>query len=261
MASIINALSSGTGGIVTSGDASGILQLQTANTAAVTIDGSQNVGIGTTSPVAKQHIKGSGTSGQTTASLIVENGSSGTIGLDITGTAGSSYARLRYGGGPGTGTNSMTGDVALIGLEGSSIGFQQIKFAPTQSASSDANTLDDYEEGTWTPVFVPATGSITTQSGSGRYTKIGNMVILTGTVTVTTWGTAGGSVNVTSLPFGFADNFSGNGSETNISGKQCSARWNGVSSTQFAFNYYDNGGLATVGGNGAGFNFSATYRT
>ena len=50
MASIINALSSGTGGIVTAGDASGILQLQTANTAAVTIDGSQNVGIGTASP-------------------------------------------------------------------------------------------------------------------------------------------------------------------------------------------------------------------
>jgi hypothetical protein len=53
MASIINALSSGTGGIVTSGDASGILQLQTANTAAVTIDGSQNVGIGTVTPTTK----------------------------------------------------------------------------------------------------------------------------------------------------------------------------------------------------------------
>jgi len=58
MASIINALSSGTGGIVTSGDASGILQLQTANTAAVTIDGSQNVGIGTASPAGLLHVAG-----------------------------------------------------------------------------------------------------------------------------------------------------------------------------------------------------------
>ena len=159
---------------------------------------------------------------------------------------------------PTIATPTMTGQATIptINLTGG-----QIAFPATQSASTDANTLDDYEEGTWTPVFVPATGSITTQSGSGRYTKIGNMVILTGTVTVTTWGTAGGSVNVTSLPFGFADNFSGNGSETNINGKQCSARWNGVSSTQFAFNYYDNGGPATVGGNGASFNFSATYRT
>ena len=205
MASIINALTSGTGGIVTAGDASGILQLQTANTAAVTIDGSQNVGIGTASPVAKQHIKGSGTSGQTTASLIVENGSSGTFGLDITGTAGSSYARLRYGGGPGTGTNSMTGDVALIGLEGSSIGFQQIKFAPTQVASSDANTLDDYEEGTWTPSLAGQSGSLTAYTSGGYYVKIGSIVTIYGWVRITTAGTAAGYANVYGLPFSIAN--------------------------------------------------------
>ena len=50
MASQINASNSGFGGVVTSGDSSGILQLQTASTTAVTIDTSQNVGIGTTSP-------------------------------------------------------------------------------------------------------------------------------------------------------------------------------------------------------------------
>jgi hypothetical protein len=38
--------------LVTTADTSGILQLQTASTAALTIDASQNVGIGTTSPTA-----------------------------------------------------------------------------------------------------------------------------------------------------------------------------------------------------------------
>jgi hypothetical protein len=52
MASTINASNSGFGGIVSTGDSSGQLQLQTANTTAVTIDTSQNVGIGTTSPSA-----------------------------------------------------------------------------------------------------------------------------------------------------------------------------------------------------------------
>ena len=52
MASQINASNSGFGGVVTSGDSSGILQLQTASTTAVTVDASQNVGIGTTSPSA-----------------------------------------------------------------------------------------------------------------------------------------------------------------------------------------------------------------
>ena len=55
----------------------------------------------------------------------------------------------------------------------------QIQFPATQSPSADANTLDDYEEGTWTPTITFATpGNLsvayTTQSGS--YTKIGRMV-------------------------------------------------------------------------------------
>jgi len=50
MTSTINASSTGSGGIVQTADASGILQLQTNGTAAVTIDASQNMGLGTTSP-------------------------------------------------------------------------------------------------------------------------------------------------------------------------------------------------------------------
>ena len=50
MASSINASTSGAGGVITTADNTGILNLQTASTNAVTIDASQNVGIGTTSP-------------------------------------------------------------------------------------------------------------------------------------------------------------------------------------------------------------------
>ena len=50
MSSTINASTASGGGIITSADASGILQLQTAGTPAVTINASQNVGIGTSSP-------------------------------------------------------------------------------------------------------------------------------------------------------------------------------------------------------------------
>jgi hypothetical protein len=51
MAVTINA--STTTGLVQTADTSGVLQLQTANTTAVTVDASQNVGIGTSSPSAK----------------------------------------------------------------------------------------------------------------------------------------------------------------------------------------------------------------
>ena len=42
--------------------------------------------------------------------------------------------------------------------------------------TGSANHLDDYEEGTWTPVIFAASGNFTSTTGSGRYTKIGNTV-------------------------------------------------------------------------------------
>ena len=57
MTTTINASNSGSGGLVQTADASGVLALQTAGTTAVTINTSQNVGIGTTSPSAKLDVR------------------------------------------------------------------------------------------------------------------------------------------------------------------------------------------------------------
>jgi hypothetical protein len=53
-----------------------------------------------------------------------------------------------------------------------------ITFPATQSASSNANTLDDYEEGTWTPVMSGSTtaGTGTYTGQAGAYRKIGSVV-------------------------------------------------------------------------------------
>jgi hypothetical protein len=48
MASIINASTSGVGGVITTADNSGILNIQTAGTTAITVNASQNVGLGVT---------------------------------------------------------------------------------------------------------------------------------------------------------------------------------------------------------------------
>jgi hypothetical protein len=88
---------------------------------AMRINASGNVGVGESNPVAKIHIQGSGTSGQVTSSLILENSSSGTAGLQITGTAGSSHLDFMYGGGPSTGTNTLTTGMSMT-LEGSGAG-------------------------------------------------------------------------------------------------------------------------------------------
>lgn len=61
----------------------------------------------------------------------------------------------------------------------------KIAFPATQNASADANTLDDYEEGPWTPTAVGFT-VVGTPTYAGRYTKIGNIVHWTIRVTSTT---------------------------------------------------------------------------
>jgi hypothetical protein len=76
-----------------------------------------------------------------------------------------------------------------------------VTFPATQSASSDANTLDDYEEGTFTPTFTSGAGSFTTTSVTGNYTKIGRFVNVYITFTITTVGTASGALTFTGLPF------------------------------------------------------------
>jgi len=52
MANVINGTSTGSGGLIQTGDDSGVLNIQTNETTAITVDASQNVGIGTTSPDA-----------------------------------------------------------------------------------------------------------------------------------------------------------------------------------------------------------------
>jgi len=53
-----------------------------------------------------------------------------------------------------------------------------ITFPATQSASSNANTLDDYEEGTWSPVLRNSSGSESVSLGTGQYIKVGQLVFV-----------------------------------------------------------------------------------
>jgi len=72
-----------------------------------------------------------------------------------------------------------------------------VTFPATQSASSDANTLDDYEEGTWTPTIG---GTATYYTQAGRYVKIGRIVVVHFQCEINVRGT-GSTTIMTGLPF------------------------------------------------------------
>lgn len=79
----------------------------------------------------------------------------------------------------------------------------QVAFPATQNPSADANTLDDYEEGTWTPVIGGAGGTSgqTYAARAARYVKAGQNVLAYGYIGLSNKGTITGNVEIQGLPF------------------------------------------------------------
>ena len=97
---------------------------------------------------------------------------------------------------PTIATPTITGAVTLTG--------GQIAFPATAVPSADANTLDDYEEGTFTPhVYDNATAGNEGSAGTGVYTKTGNSIV--GRIAInaidTTGLTAGNVLYIRDMPF------------------------------------------------------------
>ena len=67
--------------------------------------------------------------------------------------------------------------------------------------SGSANTLDDYEEGDFTPTLTPGGGSYNGLTLTGKYTKIGRLVSVQMALIITASGNASGSATVGNLPF------------------------------------------------------------
>jgi hypothetical protein len=88
-----------------------------------------------------------------------------------------------------------------------------ITFPATQVASSNANTLDDYEEGTWTVNLYDAAtgGNASATSTTGYYTKVGRLVTAKFQIdNISTAGMTGANVMYFTLPFSASNATSSN---------------------------------------------------
>jgi hypothetical protein len=208
---------------VTIASSGGNIAMATNGTTAVTIDTSQNVGIGTTSPTQKLTVSGSSSLGTASTSgntQIFQSPGSLFLTMNTNGTL--SGARRNWAISPesqaagalcfecGTSEGAVPsspkliirqqGAVVLSGGSTSADG-TGITFPATQSASSDANTLDDYEEGTWTPTASPSSGSYNGLTTGGWYVKVGRSVTVFAYWNLTASGSAGGNWSLGGLPF------------------------------------------------------------
>ena len=150
----------------------------TNNDERMRIDSSGNVGIGTASPSSKL------TSESAAATNIVAKSTNGNGGyMNFQGLASN-----------GTQTFGVNHNGTIFTTSGLAVG-----------GTGAANTLDDYEEGTWTPVVSTsgvAVSSVTFHTApSGIYTKVGRQVTLTFYlhINVATGGT--GNFQLTGVPF------------------------------------------------------------
>ena len=224
MTTTINASTSS--GLVNTADTSGILQLQTASTAALTIDASQNVGIGTASPAVKLDVNGiTGWNGGTTGIV------SSITGVNAAITDGGNFRVITsttqaadVGGSIALGgyytTTSQSVDYAVItgkkenGTGGNTAGY--MSFGTRTNSSSTAERMrisstGDVGIGTTTPArkFHVRQGGVTTlaNTNGSLFTDAGNAGVLLGSDNVlgyvqgvTVAGTA--TVGLVLQPFG-----------------------------------------------------------
>jgi hypothetical protein len=201
-----------------------------ASSEAVRIDASGNLGIGTTSPGFKTEViapYGTYNTTVTTQSDIgggiaitaSSSGASSRVGLffrgsdnigaaiasarEDTGASWNTYLAFYTNNSTGVSTTAVQEKMRLTSGGTLYLTYGQIEFPATQVASSGPNTLDDYEEGTWTPTLSAASSSptVTYNYRSGVYRKIGSMVYVQFGMNINTRTGGSGEIRITGLPF------------------------------------------------------------
>ena len=174
-----------------------------SNATAITIDSSEQVGIGTTAPNDYDN-----NSAGISSNLVVKD--SGHAGIIVISGV-SSDAAIAFG--DGTGTDAYRGAVAYVnsadalyfkagGNNKLRLDSDGLKFGTDTAA---ANALDDYEEGEHNPTITAGSGtpSIASAEDTLSYTKIGNKVFINGQLGACSASGCSGTLSLT-MPFACA---------------------------------------------------------
>jgi len=136
--------------------------------------------------------------------------------------------------------------------------------ANTPAAGMTSQLLNWYEEGTWTPTITSQSGSLTSYTSMGYYTRVGRMLHVFGSFAITDAGTASGQASISGLPFSSFNLPAG----PDVIGTGVVREYNNTGNAYF-INVTDNATTATIvsstnGGivwtNGYGYLWTVTYQ-
>ena len=162
--------------------------LTLGTTPAMVILDSGNVGIGTAAPNRKLVV----VSADSEQLILTSTNASNLCGMFIN-PANTTFSPFIGG----------TGNDAVVRIEAA----ERIRVTANgltfNGDTAAANALDDYEEGTWTMgvSFGGASVGVSYGANTGRYTKIGNQVTVTGYLSLLNKGSSTGTAVITGLPF------------------------------------------------------------
>jgi hypothetical protein len=230
----------------------------------LTFDAANNLGIGTASPTASSSNRTLTLNSPATFGSLIDFKTNETLNLRIfSGVTNSVLSvktstylsfetldteRMRI---PAAGGVQAVSIISVGNATPASTG-AGITFPASRSASTDANTLDDFEEGTWTPTCVSSSGTITTVGTvGGTYQIVGSRINAQGFANITTNGTGSGVIILGGLPTNPSTNVVGYGTETSVTYKALAVLKYTTSALNIAF--YDhtypgaNSALLSVG--------------
>lgn len=235
----VQLLNKGTGSVRLRAEDAGSVSLDTNATSRLYIDSAGNVGIGTTTPTKNLEVHGTGAE----ASIRIRNTSSAgadpdaTLYLDAGNADGEASLEFQKGGASVARVTHLTDTLRIVNDSTTGNILFRNNAADRANITSDGylrfttssggiqfnnntastNALNDYEEGTWTPVLSDGTNNATSGTAIGRYTKVGKLVTVSCQLTTTSLGAiTSGSLRITGLPF--SANGSAGGGVASVSG-------------------------------------------
>jgi hypothetical protein len=222
-----------------------------ADATAITVDSSENVGIGTSSPVtfgANTH--GLTLNGTASGQSITFQQGGENKGFIYNNTNDMIFASEQSGGSLTLGSNLR---VSTGGSERIRIDSDGLKFHGDTAA---ANALNDYEEGTWTPTHTGGSG--TGSFSDARYTKIGNTVHI---YFAFSFSSGGGSMAISGFPFNCNGNTVGIGREDQTNGYGVYGRINAGDSTVYIYATQASSNASAYQVSSGAIKFAMTYET
>jgi hypothetical protein len=218
--------------IIDTSDTTGILTFRTSDSERMRIDSSGNVGIGVTSIPAASKVQIAVTPIDPTTGSPSNSSLFGISGGTTTVDNGPVFTLQNFSGAKETAwriaavtTSGNNGDLTFNGYAGGADYPERMRltsggnliltsgsivlpstagidFSATPGTGT-SELLDDYEEGTWTPVITDGTNNATTNTGNtaATYTKVGRFVHVNCLVTISSLGSCSGNMRISGLPY------------------------------------------------------------